>query len=170
MAGHAGRGVVAWDGGGGASILPVATGHHRRTPWTPKVRDFSGIWVTGGGVGMPRRCQKICLWQPPNGGWRRRRWRWEGRHYYDTLPRDYERDDTQKRTPPVRLPSRSGRGRGCGGNNNMRAVSVIIPTIATLQCHTYAKSSTRTYRLHCNGDAHGYPMHCDSPKPNSTIK
>ena len=59
-----GRGVVvAWEGG--ASILPVATGHHRRIPWTPKVRDFSGIWVTGGGVGMPRRCQKICLEQPP---------------------------------------------------------------------------------------------------------
>ena len=53
-------------GAGGASILPGATGHHRRIPWTPKVLNFSGIWVTGGGVGMPRRCQKICLEQPPN--------------------------------------------------------------------------------------------------------
>jgi hypothetical protein len=62
--------VVAWEMGDGRwevrrSILPGATGHHRLIPRTPKVRDFSGIWVTGGGVGMPRRCQKICLEQPP---------------------------------------------------------------------------------------------------------
>ncbi len=43
----------------------VTTVAHPASPWTPKIRDFSGIWVTGGGVGMPRRCQKICLWQPP---------------------------------------------------------------------------------------------------------
>ena len=61
-----GRGVVAWHGREAyLEILPGATGHHRRIPWTPKLFIFSGIWVTGGGVGMPRRCEKICLEQPP---------------------------------------------------------------------------------------------------------
>ena len=58
-----------WHGWGGASILPGATGHHRLIPRTPNDCDFSGIWVTGGGAGMPRRCQKICLEQPPYVDW-----------------------------------------------------------------------------------------------------